>query len=157
MWVGTFIWCEWESAREWCTNQLSPWKISVVKHSVFLKQTSGEACKKNFRLSQKDDHTSVRELLWKMITVATLYHRQKNLPCLAADLFGRIVVSHFSSKWHYHRVFSFARLLSRLNVLRLKLPTPAASSVYSAELAVKERQGHGDVTQPAALNNISLI
>lgn len=53
--------CVFEKERY--THQQSPWRIPVVMHSGLLKQTSGEACKRNFRPSQKDDHTIERELL----------------------------------------------------------------------------------------------
>lgn len=128
VWVGTFDMCV--SERERSSHQQSPWRIPVVKRSRLLKQTSGEACKRNFRPPQKDDHTIASELLWKinrvyMLLPQTDTHKHiHTLLCLIVDLFCGEVVSHFffSCGWHYLKFAFLCQASFRANFLCLRLP-----------------------------------
>lgn len=60
VWVGAF---QRDRERRRMMHQQSAWWFLVANHLGLLEQTSGEACKSNFRPSQKDDHTMARDLL----------------------------------------------------------------------------------------------
>lgn len=111
--------------REIHTSTISS-RIPVVKHLRLLKQTSGEACKRNFRPSQKEDHTIARKLHWKISRVYMLLPQR--------DTYRHFFVSYLiyfvewwfhtlSCGWHYLSMWSFARLFSGLILLCLRLPT----------------------------------